>query len=84
MLLDTQAADFLFSCGATRVYAVLASDGIWEFIDYAKAVDLTSKKLGPKRTQDGDLAWRQLKPRLLLRLRLKGPREAGLHLDADF
>ena len=27
-----------------RFYAVIASDGIWEFIDYAKAVDLSAKK----------------------------------------
>ena len=32
----------------SRVYAVIASDGIWEFIDYSKVVDLTSKKTVPE------------------------------------
>lgn len=34
-------------------YAIIASDGVWEFIDYEKAVELTSKKLrlkGPRET----------------------------------
>jgi len=34
-------------------YAIVASDGIWEFIDYEKAVDLSAKKLrlkGPRET----------------------------------
>ena len=34
-----------------RFYAVIASDGIWEFIDYAKAVDLSAKKC------QGSLRW---------------------------
>ncbi|CAE7239206.1 PRKAR2A, partial [Symbiodinium natans] len=41
----------MFIQPSDEVYAVIASDGIWEFIDYAKAVDLTSKKLrlkGPR------------------------------------
>lgn len=28
-----------------ELYAIIASDGIWEFLDYDKAVDLTAKKL---------------------------------------
>ncbi|CAJ1392197.1 unnamed protein product, partial [Effrenium voratum] len=34
-----------------EVYAIIASDGIWEFLDYAKVVDLSAKKLrlkGPR------------------------------------
>eukprot|EP00445_Apocalathium_hangoei_P033813 CAMPEP_0203951986 /NCGR_PEP_ID=MMETSP0359-20131031/85737_1 /ASSEMBLY_ACC=CAM_ASM_000338 /TAXON_ID=268821 /ORGANISM="Scrippsiella Hangoei, Strain SHTV-5" /LENGTH=844 /DNA_ID=CAMNT_0050884797 /DNA_START=19 /DNA_END=2553 /DNA_ORIENTATION=- len=34
-------------------YAIVASDGIWEFIEYEKAVDLSAKKLrlkGPRET----------------------------------
>eukprot|EP00439_Symbiodinium_sp_Y106_P078986 s1226_g17.t1 len=41
----------LFVQPSDEVYAVIASDGIWEFIDYSKVVDLTSKKLrlkGPR------------------------------------
>ena len=37
----------------SRVYAVIASDGIWEFIDYSKVVDLTSKKLVPEMSCHG-------------------------------
>ena len=33
-------------------YAVIASDGIWEFIDYAKAVDLSAKKLRLKGARE--------------------------------
>lgn len=28
-----------------ELYAIIASDGIWEFLDYTKAVELTAKKL---------------------------------------
>eukprot|EP00441_Pelagodinium_beii_P013778 CAMPEP_0197665050 /NCGR_PEP_ID=MMETSP1338-20131121/59006_1 /TAXON_ID=43686 ORGANISM="Pelagodinium beii, Strain RCC1491" /NCGR_SAMPLE_ID=MMETSP1338 /ASSEMBLY_ACC=CAM_ASM_000754 /LENGTH=119 /DNA_ID=CAMNT_0043243803 /DNA_START=55 /DNA_END=414 /DNA_ORIENTATION=- len=43
----------LFMQPSDELYAVVASDGIWEFIDYAKVVELTSKKLrlkGPSET----------------------------------
>eukprot|EP00931_Biecheleriopsis_adriatica_P057523 TRINITY_DN34132_c0_g1_i1.p1 TRINITY_DN34132_c0_g1~~TRINITY_DN34132_c0_g1_i1.p1 ORF type:complete len:918 (+),score=218.73 TRINITY_DN34132_c0_g1_i1:34-2754(+) len=43
----------LFIQPEDEVYAIVASDGIWEFIDYAKAVDLTAKKLrlkGPRES----------------------------------
>jgi len=33
-------------------YAIVASDGIWEFIEYDKAVDLTAKKLRLKGTRE--------------------------------
>lgn len=41
----------MFVQPSDEFYAVIASDGIWEFIDYAKAVDLSAKKLrlkGPR------------------------------------
>ncbi|CAK9023756.1 unnamed protein product [Durusdinium trenchii] len=41
----------MFIQPSDEFFAVIASDGIWEFIDYTKAVDLTAKKLrlkGPR------------------------------------
>lgn len=43
----------LFMQPSDECYAIVASDGIWEFIDYTKAVDLSAKKLrlkGPSET----------------------------------
>ena len=34
-----------------RFYAIIASDGIWEFIDYSKASDLTAKKPEPQSSK---------------------------------
>eukprot|EP00930_Biecheleria_cincta_P040549 TRINITY_DN27776_c0_g1_i1.p1 TRINITY_DN27776_c0_g1~~TRINITY_DN27776_c0_g1_i1.p1 ORF type:complete len:847 (+),score=149.56 TRINITY_DN27776_c0_g1_i1:109-2649(+) len=35
-----------------ELFAIIASDGIWEFLDYAKAVELTSKKLRLKGAKE--------------------------------